>query len=158
MKRGRPLERKKALTVDPAKVKAFADRGRRPLPGDPEKRRAFVNQRSELAAESPKRKAERPERERVRKETRERVAHRCAGAELWPEVECWGSIDVDEKVSRGVRPGAHLDDRLTQALCRGHHEARHRHPAEARRRGLRWRSTDVDADGNVRPDIDLEDD
>lgn len=51
-------------------------------------------------------------------------------------------MDVDERKSRGVNPGGHLDDSNTQLLCRCHHRWRTEHPREARERGLRRASWD----------------
>lgn len=99
--------------------------------------------RQRLRPESAKRRRERPARQAVRLVTLERAGWCCQGRDLVPEVECWGELQVDERVSRGVRPGAHLEDALTQALCVAHHYWRTVEPAEARRRGLRLESWEV---------------
>lgn len=111
---------------------------------DPEKVRRWVDdsrRRTRLASQSRKRRAE----ARARRDVVAEVVARdggCVARDLVPEVECWGPLDVDEVVSRGVRPGGHLDAGNAQALCRGHHEWRGANPAEARERGIRKASFD----------------
>jgi hypothetical protein len=61
-----------------------------------------------------------------------------------PEIGCWGPLDTDERKSRGVNPGGHLDDSNTQALCRAHHTWRTDNPAEAHARGLRVKAWEFD--------------
>ncbi len=100
-----------------------------------------------LPAQSAKRRQQRPARDDVRRRTIERASGRCEGAALWPEIACWGPLDVDEAVGRGVRPGAHLDAAVTQLVCRAHHEACGQSSpqrAEAERRGMRYSAWDYD--------------
>ncbi len=104
----------------------------RPKP-EPRKPKA----RKGLPAMSKKRRAEIPLRQQIREAALERSGRDCEAADLVPEVECGGPLDVDEKASRGVRPGSHLDLSLVQTLCRRHHDWRHAYPEEAHRRGLR---------------------
>lgn len=126
MKRSGPPQRRTPLPrpTKPLKRTKMADKPRRPLP-----------------RESTKRKAERPERERVRAETLTRAGNRCELAAYIPEVTCWHPagepFDVDEIAARGVAPGSHLDASITVATCRGHHIWRTDHPKEASERGIR---------------------
>lgn len=62
---------------------------------------------------------------------------RCEARLVVPEVTCWGPLDVDEVIPRGVRPGSHLEPEHVQVLCRAHHDWTHAHPQEAAARGLR---------------------
>lgn len=97
-----------------------------------------------LPQESAKRKAERPARQAVRQTTLDRAGYRCAAADIVPEIDCAGPLDVDERKSRGVNPGGHLDESNTQILCRAHHRWRTEHPDEAWKRGLRVKSWEND--------------
>jgi hypothetical protein len=130
------LERRQKLGGKPARARLEAGKQLRRQPIQPQ---------------SAKRRAEKPRRDEVRRATVERAGYRCELAAAVPEVECWSPerdtlgrwwLDVDEVVSRGVRPGGHLDPTNTQAACRAHHDWRAANPREARRRGLRRRSTD----------------
>lgn len=96
--------------------------------------------RKPLPSESPKRKAEREQRDEVRAYVLKRDG-RCMAADIVPEVRCWHPsgepLDVDEiKLRSGVSSG-HLDPDNCQALCRRHHEWKHNEPDEAVARGLR---------------------
>ena len=86
---------------------------------------------------SPKRKAEESERASVVAAAMERAGGRCEAAVLVPEVACWGVLDPDEVVPRGVYPKGHLDLDNVRMHCRGHHDWKHAHPVEAVERGLR---------------------
>ena len=96
--------------------------------------------RSNLKPQSDRRRGETSARKAVRDATIARVGGRCQAAQIVPEIDCWGPLDVDEVIGRGVKPGGHLDESNTQALCRAHHGWKHENPAEARRRGLRRES------------------
>lgn len=129
------------LRADPEKTRAWQDRSRR---------RAAERQREKprkpLPVESEKRKRERPTRAKVAAAAK---ARGCAGRELVPEVACWGPLDADEIVSRGRRPGGHLDPDNVWGLCRGHHEWKGLHPDEAHARGLwphSWEDTEPTGD------------
>lgn len=87
-----------------------------------------------LPFESEKRRAQRPERERVRRLVFARDG-RCVARERVPEVSCWGPWDADEIRPRS-RGGDPLDPQNVQTLCRAHHDWKHSQPAEAVRRGL----------------------
>lgn len=122
---------------------------RKPLRGNPDKQRDWERRsRKKLPAQSAKRRAEQPQRAAVRAERLARSGGVCAALDVVPEVACASPdptrppIEVDEIKSRGVNPGGHLDVENTQALCQAHHDWRTANPAEARRRGLRKRSTD----------------
>lgn len=90
-----------------------------------------------IKPQSAKRIGERDQRQQVIEQTMRRSGGQCEARDLVPEIDCWGPLDTDEVVGRGVHPGAHLDETLTQTLCRAHHDWKHAHPTEARRRGLR---------------------
>lgn len=94
--------------------------------------------------ESARRKAERSDRTAVRDATIRRAGGRCQAEQIVPEIVCWGPLDVDEIIGRGVNPGGHLDLSNTQALCRGHHGWKHENPTEARKRGLRRESWEAE--------------
>jgi hypothetical protein len=87
--------------------------------------------------ESKKRRDERAERAAVVYATHERSEWKCEARTRVPEVTCRGELECDERVSRGVYPGAHLDLDVTQSLCHAHHMWRHANPLEALTRGLR---------------------
>lgn len=90
-----------------------------------------------LARVSPKRKAEEGERASVKVAALIRAGNRCQGVEAVPEVTCWGPLDADEVVPRGVYPKGHLDLENVQILCRAHHIWKTDNDAEAEKRGLR---------------------
>lgn len=90
-----------------------------------------------IAKVSAKRKAEEAERASVKVAALVRAGNRCEAAALVPEVACWGPLDADEIVPRGVYPKGHLDLENVQIACRAHHDWKHEHPEEAERRGLR---------------------
>lgn len=101
---------------------------------------------SRLPAESAKRKAERSARTAVREAALRQAGYRCVAADIVPEIDCDRRIlDVDERKSRGVNPGGHLDVANTQVLCRAHHRWRTEHPTEAWERGLRVKSWENDS-------------
>lgn len=117
------MKRRKRLRADPEKVRDWRTRSRKALPN-----------------ESAKRRAEREARRAAVDAVLARDGYRCVARDLVPEVTCWGPLDADERASRGVAPGGHLDVDNVQVLCRGHHEWRHANPTEARARGLRVES------------------
>jgi len=100
-------------------------------------RRTPMKRGSAIKPFSKKRAGERDQRQKVIEETMRRSGGRCQAADLVPEVKCWGPLDTDEVVGRGVYPGAHLDADNTQTLCRAHHTWKHEHPRLAAERGLR---------------------
>lgn len=109
--------------------------------GKPPQRRGRIRQ------VSAKRADESEDRARVRAETFARAGNLCEARHVVPEVRCGtigdrAPLECDEKVSRGVYPGAHLDVTVTQALCPMHHDWKGDNPAEAKRRGLRLSSWD----------------
>jgi hypothetical protein len=112
-------------------------RSEKPLKRTQLERGKPLRRKVRIRARSPKTVAEAPARKAVRERALERAGHQCEARDVWPEIDCWGPLDVDEITARGVRPGSHLEDSQTQVLCRGHHEARHRYVLEASRRGLR---------------------
>lgn len=100
--------------------------------------------RGRLAPVSKKRRAEQPIRKAVRDATLARQGYDCAAMLIVPEIACGGPLDVDERKSRGVYPGGHLDETNTQALCRNHHRWRTDKPEEAWQRGLRVKAWEHD--------------
>lgn len=86
---------------------------------------------------SDKRKAEEATRASVRVAALVRAGNRCEAPTVVPELVCWGPLDVDEVVPRGVYPKGHLDLDNVQVLCRAHHDWKHDNPEEAVKRGLR---------------------
>lgn len=96
--------------------------------------------RSRIKPRSQKRIDEADARWEVRQATLQRAGFRCEAPDLAFGVPHGGPLDVDERISRGVRPGAHLDVTITQVLCRMHHSAKALYPDEARRLGLTFRS------------------
>ncbi len=95
-----------------------------------------------IAPRSAKTIEQAPLRAEVRATTMARAGGICAAIELVPEVRCSGpACDVDEIEGRGVNPGSHLDDEITQPLCRAHHHWKTINPKLATERGLTRRST-----------------
>lgn len=107
-------------------------------------RRTPLRRTGRLKPVSDRRRAEGPARDAVRARTLSRAGWKCQAAEIVPEIECWGPLDTDERKSRGVNPGGHLDDSNTQALCRAHHTWRTDEPEEAWKRGLRVKAWEGD--------------
>jgi predicted restriction endonuclease len=89
-----------------------------------------------LPRESAKAKAQRVERDAVRRTVLAAADWTCQARTVWPEVECHGSLDVHERVQRSLRPGGHLDVDNCLALCSAHHHAAHSNIALAHERGL----------------------
>lgn len=106
----------------------------------PLKRTVELLRRTRLRSMSAKRRAELPTRREVVEAIARRDGYRCRGADLVPEVTCWGPLDPDEWELRSARPGGHLDIDNVWLLCRAHHNWKHAHPIEAGERGLRPRS------------------
>lgn len=82
--------------------------------------------RTPLAAESPKRKAERPLRADVRRQVIERDKG-CVGPRKGLPGACGTlpdryGLEVHESSSRGTHPGSHLNVDLAVALCPVHHD------------------------------------
>jgi len=76
--------------------------------------------------------------QRARATTRDLVLARdqgCRGAALVPHVACFGGLDVHELLTR-ARGGSITDPDNCVALCRGHHNWVHDHPADATAVGL----------------------
>lgn len=70
-------------------------------------------------------------------EAKRRDGYRCRGLGLIPgHSRCWGPLDPQHVIPRGVRPDLADDPRVIVALCRGAHEWVGDHPAEARVLGL----------------------
>jgi len=57
-------------------------------------------------------------------------------------VECWGGLDVHERVQRSLRHDAALDPDNALVLCSAHHRAAHDNVALAHERGLLKHSWD----------------
>lgn len=89
---------------------------------------------------SAKRRGERDQRQQAVEAAMRRSGGQCVAKDKVPEIPCWGPLDPDEIVGRGVRPGSHLEPDLVQMICRAHHSWKHEHPAEAERRGLTVKS------------------
>lgn len=93
------------------------------------RRGAGPKRKQRLAPISRRRRAEAPDRDAVRDATIARQGgvcalawhSRCRGRDgrLWRRGD---RLEVHEVVRRGARPGAHLDERLTLALCARHHD------------------------------------
>lgn len=110
-------------------------------------RTEFKRVAGRIRQRSAKRARQQPARDAVRAETFRRAGGRCEGEALWPEIECWGPLEVDEVIGRGVRPGAELEIELTQLVCRGHHDACGQSSplrAEAEARGMRFSAHQYD--------------
>lgn len=120
-----------------------------PPPAGPKDVRSFLKTDSGFAKpktpkrlpfESKKRAAERAERNEIIRLTHERSGWKCEARDLVPEVECGGRLDCDERVGRGVYPGAHLDLDVTMSTCRRHHDWIGANPKKANERGLHLKS------------------
>lgn len=84
------------------------------LPRDPEKTRAWQRRSKPIRRQSPKRQAEKPQRDQVTAETLERDGHRCVLDWLG---NCNGRLIAHEVVKRSAKAGTHLDTRFTATLC-----------------------------------------
>lgn len=93
--------------------------------------------RTRLKPMSDKRRAEIPERDRVREQVLRRDNYLCVAADLVPSVACWGHLDVDEIKPRSDG-GDYLNPDDCQSICRAHHDWKHAHHKEALALGL-WR-------------------
>lgn len=87
-----------------------------------------------LRPESEKRRAQRGQREAVRRAALARDRG-CVARPLVKEVWCWGPLDAHELLTR-ARGGDPLDLDNVRMLCRAHHDWCHDHPADAEERGL----------------------
>lgn len=96
-----------------------------------------LRQGKPIARVSPKRRAEDAERASVKVAALVRAGNRCEAGALVPAVACWGPLDCDEVVPRGVYPKGHLDVDNVQVLCRAHHDWKHDNPDAAVAVGLR---------------------
>lgn len=130
------LQRRTAMRRDGPGARAFTAQ-RSQLTRDTPAARRFADQRSQLPAKSERRKAEDPERARLRRLVRERDGNVCQGRLAVPLVQCWGDLDVDAICPEGVRPGAHLVLENLHLLCRGHHDWKHANARLAVAAGLR---------------------
>lgn len=124
MKRSGPPARKKGL-----------DRGQGPK-ADPSKTRAWQDRsRQKLPAMSPRRKAEKPKRDRVRQEVLARDRG-CTGRGVLPG-RCASpfpdrpDLEVHEVISRGRWAKGYLVPENCRALCQRHHDWVTAHPDEA---------------------------
>jgi len=94
-----------------------------------------------LSPVSAKRLAEKDKRDEVRAITLARAGYRCEAEKTVPEVQCGfrrpqrSQLEVHEVIPRSVYPGAHLDVRVTQALCPLHHDWVGDNPTLAAARG-----------------------
>lgn len=95
-----------------------------------------MKRRTRLRPVSAKRSAERDTRAQVRETTLRRAMFRCQAPGAFG-IRCRGLLDVHEVFPRGANPGSHLDDTVTLALCRAHHDYVTAHPKEAHDAGLR---------------------
>lgn len=93
--------------------------------------------RARVKAMSDKRMLERQERRAVVELVISRAYGKCKAADLVPEIECYGPMDVDEIIPRSQYPGGHLDIDNCQLLCRSHHDWKHAYPEAAAALGLR---------------------
>ena len=112
------LQRRTPLRADPAKTKAWQDRSRKALP-----------------AESDKRKAERPERARVRAAATARDGG-CVGMRLHIDHDCGGPLDAHEVIPRSAWPKGHLVLDNVVMVCRGLHRMIDADPTLAAKWGL----------------------
>ena len=92
--------------------------------------------RKRIKPVSDKRLAEREARAEVRETTLRRAGFRCQAPGAFG-IRCGGPLDCHEVYTRGTTPGSHLDDSVTLALCRRHHDYVTDHPQAAHDAGLR---------------------
>lgn len=117
--RRKALDRGKGPTTDPAKVRAWQDRTRRPLPHQSEKGKA----RAQAATTAGRR-------------AKDRDGHRCAALDLIPGHTCWGPLDPQHVIPRSVRRDLAADPANIVPLCRLAHDYVGDHPEEAHALGL----------------------
>lgn len=109
--------RRTPLKVDPAKVRAWERRSRKPI-----------------AQLSPKGQARRQAWKELQLEVYARDGWCCRGRQLVPAVECRGVLDCHHILPRGRGGPDELANLVT--LCRAHHDWAHEHPAGAKPLGL----------------------
>jgi len=124
LERRTPLKRTGGPKANPATTRAWQDRSRRPLPPSSAKGRA----RARDAAEAGRRAKARD--------------GGCVAAALVPDLRCWGPLDPQHVIPRGVRPDLADDDLNIIGCCRAHHRYIDDHPERARELGLHGRDGD----------------
>ena len=106
-----------------------------PLRTDPQRRLAWLRaSRKPLPPVSPRRKAERPQRDAVRAAVLERDGG-CQAAHLF-DTPCVAPFDTHEVVRRSAWSGGYLVEPNCILLCRRHHEVATVNPLLAERLGL----------------------
>lgn len=118
LERRTPMKRTAGPKADPAATRAWQDRSRKPLP------------------ESSPRGRERRARATAAGKVAKARDGGCIVAAMVPEVECWGPLDPQHVIPRGVRPSLADDPANIVAACRGHHQWIEEHPVEARAMGV----------------------
>ncbi len=102
-----------------------------------------------MRSQSATRRAERKQRDNVRKIAMWRAGGVCEARLRVPEVPCGGPLDADEIILRSGYPGGHLDPENVQILCRSHHDWKHDNPEAAHERGLRRWSWERNGGGDA---------
>lgn len=113
-------------------------RGSSQLKRTPLKRGASQLKRTRLAPVSAQRKAENADEWPALKAlVWARDGGRCRAAEVWPEVECGGRVDVHHREPTGLGYPRLCPVELLVCCCRNHHDQIHQvDPIGARVRGL----------------------
>ena len=71
----------------------------------------------------------------VRRDTHLEAHPYCEGPNLGLPEKCWGPLDANHIIPRGMG-GTHFDDSPLVSLCRRHHEWAEMHRVEAKALGL----------------------
>lgn len=125
LERRTPMKRTGGPKADPAKARDWQDRSRQRLPRE-----------SANGAERRKRATA------AGKAAKARDQQRCVARPLVVEVRCWGPLDPQHVIPRGVRPDMADDEANIIGCCRGHHDWIGDHPTKARELGLHGRDGD----------------
>lgn len=85
-----------------------------------------MNRRTALRQQGRRAVRDRERRQEVVEQVRSECADACVAAGLVPTIggnhTCWNIKDAHEVISRGRRPGSHLEPELVVLVCRGHHD------------------------------------
>jgi len=97
------------------------------VPGGVRSGEAAMKRGKPLAQVGKRATRDRDRRAEVVAEAKSACAGTCVAFDLIPTIggrprNCWNLLDPHEVISRGRRPGSHLEVELVVMVCRGHHD------------------------------------